>query len=333
VIRVNKKVTLIGAVLLLVLIGGIYIAMRSSSGGEETVIDDLPIWILRDGEVAVYQEVALSDNKFEKRVVVQNLGEKEQDDVEIYIAIPKEVAESASELTFSQDVTIVEDDPLVLWNIGDGSGFNVASPFISIAKSVYVNFATDICESEDARKYMEKNAWRAEPGGYLACTHYMWELERRAQERTKDEWQVKTDRDAVTRVIEAEEAEYAAMQINAKKALGERQGKQAEVGVKDSDKGSESKYSREEAVAMVKGHDQYAQKADCEATRDKERSVWRVICQEAGEVVGDLNYNFRFTFIWVKESGEVQKRGNYVKYTNTKTGEEKILGKPMWGVL
>jgi len=205
-------------------------------------------------------------------------------------------------------------------------------------KDTAVGKLSGACETQAAREWIAKRSGGRELNP-VDCGIYVAEMSKEVQERQTKEWQNKLDRDTVKRVIKADEAEYRAIQVNARSAQQQRAA--AEIEEEEEVGKSRSKYSREEAVAMVREkypetqaldtYDNVA--ADCVATWNRENSIWRVICQRPGQVVGDLNYEFRFTFYLVRESGEVQKRGNYVKYTNTKTGEVKILGKPMWGVL
>lgn len=82
------------------------------------VIDDLPIWLLRDGKVVVYQELVIFEDKVQKQIVVNNLADSEEQNVEIYETVPKEISQHASDLKFNIQPQIIEEDPLVLWNVG-----------------------------------------------------------------------------------------------------------------------------------------------------------------------------------------------------------------------
>lgn len=81
--------------------------------------DQQPIWLLRDGQVAVYRQTEFYKDEVVSRVVIDNLSGQAQPDVKVYEVIPKEIAQSASELKFSAAVTVVEDDPIILWDLGD----------------------------------------------------------------------------------------------------------------------------------------------------------------------------------------------------------------------
>lgn len=114
----SKKVrhALVGLVLVAVVIFSSSFLWKSAEKPIKT-IDDYPILLLRGGEISVYRELNIYKDHLEKLVVVSNLGEKTQENLKIYEAIPKDVAYAAGNLSFNQKPTIVENDPVVRWDI------------------------------------------------------------------------------------------------------------------------------------------------------------------------------------------------------------------------
>lgn len=122
-----KKIVIIGLIIIALLgLAAFFIYYyvflpRSASLNEVplAIDDQQPIWLLRDGQVSVFRQTEFYKDEVVSRVVIDNLGGQKQADVKVYEVIPKEIAQSASELEFSASVTVVEDDPIILWDLGD----------------------------------------------------------------------------------------------------------------------------------------------------------------------------------------------------------------------
>jgi hypothetical protein len=84
---------------------------------EPMVIDDLPVWLLKDGKVAVYREITVDKTSVSQQIVVRNTSSQTQTAVPIYETIPKEIAQKASDLEFTVQPQIIEEDPVVLWSV------------------------------------------------------------------------------------------------------------------------------------------------------------------------------------------------------------------------
>ncbi len=73
--------------------------------------------ITLEAEVLEVEEGETKENVSVFTISVKNLKDKNLTDVTIIQSIPKEIAESASELVFAGAVTIIEDDPIVGWDL------------------------------------------------------------------------------------------------------------------------------------------------------------------------------------------------------------------------
>lgn len=83
----------------------------------QNTYDSFPIWLLRDGNVSVYRQMDFYEDGIEHNIVISSLNNKKHKNIEIYDRIPKEVAASASDVIFSVQPQIIEDDPLVKYSI------------------------------------------------------------------------------------------------------------------------------------------------------------------------------------------------------------------------
>ncbi len=147
----RRKIAVLVGVLILVLgvIGYFWFSNKLVS--KPTVMDDLPIWLLRDGKVAVYREMEIGNGSVTANVVVSNLGNEDQSNVQIYETIPKEIAQSASTLEFSSEPEIIEDDPIILWDVGN------------VPRSEPVTIGFSVRNEKDIRAMLEI-ANKKEPG-------------------------------------------------------------------------------------------------------------------------------------------------------------------------
>ncbi len=113
----HKKALIIIIGIVIVVIGIFYALLFAGVSVKVSkpiaVIDDLPIWLLRDGKAAVYQEIVIFEDKVKKEIVVNDLDDSSSENIEIYEYIPKEIAQHASDLKFNVQPQIIEDDPLI----------------------------------------------------------------------------------------------------------------------------------------------------------------------------------------------------------------------------
>jgi hypothetical protein len=118
-LKSSKKVVFGIVVLLLagVLVFIVPLLVKKTKDKPAVTHDDYPIFLLRDGDVSVYREMNVYEDHIEKRIIVANLGNEKQEDLKIYEAIPKEIAYTAGNLTFSEEPVVIEDDPVVRWDI------------------------------------------------------------------------------------------------------------------------------------------------------------------------------------------------------------------------
>lgn len=114
------KITL--SLTFIVLLTGLFAVKRltdkTSTNQLLFTIDEYPIQLLRESDVAVYRQVDIYEDSVRKHVVIMNTSDGNYEDIKIYESIPKEVAQSAKQLVFNEQPEIIEDDPLVLWNLG-----------------------------------------------------------------------------------------------------------------------------------------------------------------------------------------------------------------------
>lgn len=217
---------ILGIVIILALVGlGIYFWQKTRA--KKIVINDLPIMVLAD-KTAVYREMTIDQKgNIEKTITLQNLGDQPADNLEIYEAIPKEIAPSAKDLTFSVQPQIIEDDPVVLWktcgNSSDptacsnkGPGFfELGKNILKLARNAGLNYLTDTCNTKTAKDWIKTAGYKE--GDFFGCDQYIKYIERTIEERTTTEWQNKSANSQVTRTIPAGSAEYKQIQNQVKK--------------------------------------------------------------------------------------------------------------------
>jgi len=349
----KNKIILIAAFLLLVIfvVGFLFLKGKNITEAEEIILDEYPIWLMREGKVAVYREMIISKDKLEKTIVIKNLTDEKQEGIKIYEIIPKEIAASASELNFSIQPDIIEDDPVVLWNIGrpkgvvtseekQKSGMEEVSSIwgglgrlvIGITRNVGIAYLTDTCEGKAAQQHID--SYLAEKGsgfGWLdGCANYIHDLEKKAVEKTSDEWQNKMEENAVYKSLEPGTDEY--QRIKSK--------------IKQSKQVSEpsSKISREEALAIVEeefadalkglGPDSDFKDATCQVSYDNSENRWHVVCQRPPYEFGysDDVCDFHYHFYSVSNDGQTKKEGWYANRRHP-DGSEEIMGEPKWGII
>lgn len=219
--------------------------------------DDFPIWLMRDGDVAVYREMLINADNYEKTIVIQNIGDSDQEDIKIYESIPKEIAESASDLEFSIEPEIIEDDPLVLWSVDkklkadsgtsttstrkDDSSlfFELGVAVFKIGRNVGLAYLTDVCETKEAKEFIKDYlAERSSDFAWIdGCGNYITELERRAQEQTSKKWQNQSEENKVLASLEPDDDQYKEIRSRAKETIEESK----DTSTVSGDSGKESK--------------------------------------------------------------------------------------------
>lgn len=173
-------IAIVAVVVLALIIGGFFLFKQFTSPKVEPVTyDEFPIWLLRDGDVAVYQELTIDKDGVEKNIVVTNLGKEDQENVKVYISFSKAFAQHASDLTFSEEVEIVEDDPVVLWSVSEDTpdptvtelitflpklAYAVLAVTYDIAGDVAINNLTDTCQTQDAKAWIAEHSYASDPG-------------------------------------------------------------------------------------------------------------------------------------------------------------------------
>lgn len=342
-------VKIISIVFFLIILCGIGYYFYQQKSSQVKTYDNFPIWLLRDGKVAVYQEVSISPNKYERKVVVNNLSEEDQKNVAVYVEIPKEIAPKASELTFNSEVEIIKEDPVVLWSVnksGEGSEMSwtdtalflprAAGLVLTWSRNIAMNNLTDVCKTSTAKDWIEHNTWQQDKTSFLACGDYIEHMEKVIQERTAKDWQNKMDENKITKSLESSDAEYKQIQQKAKEKIAEQAKPTATPKAN-----SGSKISAEEAIAIVKKNSLYSSRyntqpnLECKATFSQEDNGWRVICSGRNLVVNKFYLQeFYYEFFLVSKDGKAWKeKAVYEKTKDTITGQSfPASGKPMWGV-
>lgn len=226
-------IIIIALVILALIIGGIfYFRSKNSLQIEPTVIDDLPIWILEDGNTAVYREVNIGENQLEKNIVLVNLQDQELVETEIYEAIPKELAASVTDLQFSIEPKIIEDDPIVLWSTCKSGKVckepgllemtqNLAAALFTITRDVGLTYFSDVCSTKTAKAWIKGAGYKE--GTFAGCSYYIKYLERDIQERTSKDWQNKSVNSKIAQNLEPGTSQYQQIQSKAKKAIPSQQ--------------------------------------------------------------------------------------------------------------
>lgn len=305
----------------IVLLGaGIFYFKKLSSTTK--IMDNFPIMVINDGQNAVYQEVKVAKDKIEKEIVVSNLKGEDQKEVKIYEYIPKEVAEKVSELEFSVQPQIIENDPIVLWQV-EPSG----------PKPVQINYTVKKRMEETQclhPKYINEmqNVYKLDPFDFNDCSKYLhikfldavYKNQKRREQEEKDKVQL----------IQPGEEQYKDIQKKAKETIKATK-----------TKSTPSKISAKEAIAIVKKNSQYSVRyntqpnLECKATFSNEDQGWRVICSGRNLIVNkSYLQEFYYEFYLVAKDGKTWKeKAVYEKTKDTITGQSfPVSGEPMWGV-
>lgn len=116
-LRLPKFKIIVLAILLVVLLTGGYLLYREKFSSTR-ILDKFPVMLINNGKTAVYYQMKVAKSSMTNQIVVSNLSGEKQEGTKIYEDIPKEIAQSASELDFKPKPTVLEDDPIILWDLG-----------------------------------------------------------------------------------------------------------------------------------------------------------------------------------------------------------------------
>lgn len=326
----KKPIFLILIAVLLISALGIY---RFFLKPHAKILDDFPIMVINNGQTAVYQEVKVAKDRLEKQIIVSNLKQDNQKEVKIYENIPKEVAQKASEIEFSIQPRIIEDDPFVLWDV---EGPEVNQP-IQLTYTVKKKMEDTQCLNVKDINEMQ-NVYKLDPFDFNDCYKYLhikflnavYQNQKRREQEEKDQVQL----------IQPGEKKYNEVQKKAKEIIKKKQ-------VQPSPAKSTKKISKEEAIEAVKK--QYPKPlsgevkakwppAACsqnDATYFESEQKWHVICIRPRHEIGGFDSavcEAEWFFFTVDNSGKAIEEGWYDKCKLDKDGSLSIYGKPMWGI-
>jgi hypothetical protein len=216
----NKKIIIFGAIIIL-LVAVYFISFKSGDSRKvAATFDDFPIWLMRDGKVAVYRELDFYNDSLEKQIVVVNLGKENQTNLKIYESISKNIAQSVSELEFNVQPEIIQDDPVVAWNIETNkAGERI---LFTLGKKINLSKVSDACKEEGVIQKMINLSLK--PESFDDCMQYWRIVEEEAQRQVEQDLKKQREGELLKkteeiRVIEPEDSEYQAIQKEAKKAL------------------------------------------------------------------------------------------------------------------
>jgi len=229
----RRKIAVLAGALILVLGVISYFWFSNKPVSKPTVMDDLPIWLLRDGKVAVYREMEIGKNSITTSIVVDNLGNTDQTDLKVYETIPKEFAQSASELEFSLEPEIIEDDPVVLWSVerrpvkSEPVGFTIKHEkdiFEMLDKCKQEGVGLEKFEKEQkAREEIAKEWGMDMKNVNIACLRHWQSKYQWAQKQTEEKYQAQ--REKIFKVLNVKDSEYKKIQNEAKKVINEEKKK------------------------------------------------------------------------------------------------------------
>lgn len=217
----GKKTLSIGIatlIILLVIAGLWFLSSKSLVRVEDTsaTIDKLPVWLFRDGQVAVYREINIDSAKdsITKYLVIVNLSSEDQKDLKIYEAIPKAVAEHASDLEFNIQPQIIEDDPVMAWEIA--TNYAGEKVFLSMGRIVRLNKVLDVCNNEQT--LTEMLSLNLKPESIDDCIKYIKLKDQEVQEQIEKNLQSKSEK---VEVVQPSSSKYAAIEQEAKEVIKE----------------------------------------------------------------------------------------------------------------
>lgn len=281
-------------------------------------LDNFPIMVINNGQTAVYQEVKVAKDRLEKEIIVSNLGNNNQKGVKIYEYIPKEVAQKASDIEFSVQPKILEDDPFVLWDVGGPEQGQPVQLNYTVKKRMEETQCLD-------KKYFNdmQNVYKLDPFDFNDCYKYLHikflEAMAKNQKRREQEEQDKVQ------LIQPGETQYQKIQKAAKAAVAEEEKKTLRTGCNGSKEDMIGKIRQ--SYSEVNSSPTYGNTAaECEGTCNKSGKRWEIVCSRNAFKTQAFDYESWFTFYVGDSNGQVRKIGNYGKLNG------KTYGRPQFGV-
>jgi len=219
----RKKILIIGALIVIVALSATFFYLKPFflSKAPAATFDDFPIWLMRDGKVAVYRELDFYKDSVEKQIVVVNLGDESQSNLRVYESVSKNIAQHAADLKFNiQPDEIIDDDPAFYWNIS----INRAGEKILLTMETKVNLSkvSDACNNEQTiQEILNLNL---KPESFDDCMKYWKIKEEQTQEKIEKELAEARTKEAIAKsepvkIIKPDAPEYADIQKKAKETL------------------------------------------------------------------------------------------------------------------
>lgn len=327
----NKKIVVIGAAVVLVIlaIGGGYFLYRRSASPVK-VLDQFPIMLINDGKTAVYRQIKMSKDAVTSEIVISNTTEEKQA-TKIYEVIPKEVAEKASDLEYSLKPTVIEEDPIILWDLGP---LEPEEP-VKIEYSFKKRMEDTLCVEKNYFSEMEKLGLNA--FYFDDCTKF---IEMRYQEAVERNRKLREQElNDKVRLVNPNDAEYQEIQKAAKATIGLSAKEQ-----KTTRKGCQG--SKEEVIAKIR--QEYNEvnvlgtyggiSAECDGVCNKDQGRWQIVCSRPSFKTQYTEWESWFTFYVGDPDGKVRKVGNYGKkrdydVINKVWKDWETYGQPQFGVM
>jgi hypothetical protein len=322
----KRPILIILAVVIVAVIAGIsYFIYRWKISPSKT-LDQLPIMLINGGKAAVYSQVKLKKDSVTTQIVVASLeGDQE---TTIYEYVPKEIAETASDLEFSIKPEIIEDDPLIMWNLG----------LLRKDKPVEIKYSTKprlewtLCAEKKYFAEMDKLGLNAMV--FDDCTKYIEMRFEEAVERNKRRREQELN-DQV-QLIKPGEEQYQEIKKTAQKTITETEKETTRKGCTNSKESviSQIRQNYNEVNAL----DCYSNvEAECDGTCNKSSGRWEIVCSRNSFGSEYSEYEFWFTFYVGDPDGKIRKVGNYTKrrsydISNKVWEDYQTYGKPQFGI-
>lgn len=326
-LRLSKPKIIVLAILLVVFLTGGYLLYREKFSSTR-ILDKFPVMLINNGKTAVYYQMKVARNSITNQIIVSNLTSEKQEGTKIYEDIPKEIVQSASELDFKPKPIVLEDDPIILWDLGP----------LDQGKSVELQYTPKkryeqtLCTDKGYYSEMDKvglNAMYPDDCDKFIEMRYQEALARnkkRREQELKDQVQL----------INPGEAQYQEIEKAAKKVISQTEKQTTRKGCSGS---------KEDVIAKIRaGYPEVTAlpvynnlAADCEGACNKSTSRWEIVCSRDPYKTEYMEHEFHFTFYVGDTNGNVRKTGNYVRsrsYDVVKKAWEdwKNYGQPQFGV-
>lgn len=304
---------------------------------QEKTIDNFPVMLINNCKTAVYRELRVSKNSIENQIVVSGLTDEDQSATKIYEFIPKEVAQKASDLEFSVQPQILEDDPLIMWHLGPLDGKKPKKIQYTVKRPPEMTQCVEKGYVADVAKY------GLNPLNFDDCYKYFGIKFEEAVEKNK-KLREEREKDQV-RLVKSDESRYREIQKTAKEVIQ----KDSNGKTQEQELYARPKMTNEEAVIAVKnsrfgeqlkfGEQNGGKPVECTASWNAQKGYYQVVCIQEDFYYAQWNYYyFMYNFFTVSSKREVQLVGDYVKKRESSThtvagwSEDRYFGKPMWGV-